>query len=837
MTVNNEKLNQNIVGFVDYCDYQRVSGWLIDFSDINRHLSLKVLIDDAEVCVGVADEYRQDLASHPKFNGTCHAYNLKIHSNFIDGKEHEIKVIEARTGYVLNKAPFKVVFPKLNNQQKQKINNPSLVIAEEKNAFLFGVPPSIENSAFISTGEAYKLVGLNTGNLAFSYAINQMLGGNLKSINWYAESDRINSLGDTGVLTLSNQLGIHADMGGLVKKFRELQCKLIGIGLGVQANNLLQYDIEIPRGTLDWVKAIQDNSPSSAPNIAMRGEFSWKVLEKYKLAEKAIVLGCPTLFISPDRQLGASIASKFTNIPKRIAVTAGHPNWKHLSKIEASLIEMANSNKGSYICQSHLEMLQLGRNEVHLLSSEQRDFHKNYINPALTDDEFIDWCNFNALSFFSASAWMEYMRRFDFVIGTRIHGVMLALQVGVPALCITHDSRTEELCQTMKVPYVNAKDVIGGIKRDDIQRLFNFDPDEFDKNRQNLAKNYVQFLETNGLQPANYLKLLGGMKSDDSLKNLQENVFVSITNGTSVLKTAKSNPFRTMPKWMQSFNGFAEISHIPKFKFKKEYKFFTIGSCFARNVENYLRNEKCELLSDMPVLSGSFYELSGKGDRTGYQNVYTPGSVLEVVRLIGSKNEYHSIVGENEQYFDLLTSGLIPLPYQSIKAIRRGILDTYSKLSDADVLFITLGYNEAWFYIPHNSFVNVAPSHIKLRKKIDDFNFFSLSFFEAEKILDEAIKLVNTLNPDCKIVLTVSPVPLGATFTESNIVVANQKSKAILLTVATRMAEKHPFVDYFPSYEIIMNSEKRNVFETDGVHIKKEGVEQVMNAFFSSYFS
>lgn len=99
---DSEKLNSNIIGVVDYCDYQRVSGWLIDFSDVNRHLSLKVLIDGIEVCTGVANEYRQDLASHPKFNGTHHAYNLTVHDNsFIGGKEHEVKVIEVDTGYIL----------------------------------------------------------------------------------------------------------------------------------------------------------------------------------------------------------------------------------------------------------------------------------------------------------------------------------------------------------------------------------------------------------------------------------------------------------------------------------------------------------------------------------------------------------------------------------------------------------------------------------------------------------------------------------------------------------------------------------------------------------------
>jgi alginate O-acetyltransferase complex protein AlgJ len=116
---NNKKTSSSIIGFVDYCDYQRVSGWLIDLSDVNRYLSLSVLIDGIEVCSGVANEYRQDLAANPAFNETCHAYNLNVINHLLDGKEHEIKIIEAETGYVLKNSPSHVIFPKPDDKPKE----------------------------------------------------------------------------------------------------------------------------------------------------------------------------------------------------------------------------------------------------------------------------------------------------------------------------------------------------------------------------------------------------------------------------------------------------------------------------------------------------------------------------------------------------------------------------------------------------------------------------------------------------------------------------------------------------------------------------------------------
>jgi len=371
--------------------------------------------------------------------------------------------------------------------------------------FLFGFAPSINDSPLYKSEYAYKQVGDNTGNLAFCYAINRMLGGGLQSALWHTEPAQLKALGDIGVLTLSNQLGPHANLGYLNANFSRLEINLVGMGLGAQGS-YAQPLVEVPQGSLDWVRIIQEKSPTSAPNISVRGEFSFNVLEHYGLADKAVVLGCPTLFINPDKQLGKTIFDRFQPESGLIGIAAGHQRWNHLAKLEASLVKMALETSGAYICQSPLEMVRLGRGEAKQLTQEERDECRKYCAPWMTDQEFIDWSTRFAFSFFSTSAWMEYLRRFDFVIGTRIHGVMLALQVGVPALCLAHDSRTVELCETMLIPYVKAQQFAHtGISRDVLPRLFEFDYEAFDSNRKKLAKGYIEFLASNQLVQAQYL--------------------------------------------------------------------------------------------------------------------------------------------------------------------------------------------------------------------------------------------------------------------------------------------------------------------------------------------
>lgn len=373
--------------------------------------------------------------------------------------------------------------------------------------YILGLRPNVADAPFLSSEELFKRVGGNTGNLAFHYALDRLLGCNLPVVDWGAPSIADTS-GDIAVVPCANQLGEHVDLGGIANKFGKIKSPIVAIGLGAQSN--LRGDIpSIPAGTIEWLKTIIDHAPTEAANITVRGEFTYRVMERYGLSDSAVILGCPSLFINPSNELGKIIAKNIRE-PKRIAVAASH-RWEHLAELERSLAKLVAESGGSYIGQSPLEMIKLTRGEAKLLSGDATVACKEYICPNMTLSEFIDWTERYAHVFFDVPSWMEHYRRFDFVIGARIHGIMLALQAGVPALCIVHDSRTLELCQTMRVPYVLAKDVINGVQREDLLKLFKFDPDEFDNNRRMLAARFVAFLKNNQLQPVKWLEELAAV--------------------------------------------------------------------------------------------------------------------------------------------------------------------------------------------------------------------------------------------------------------------------------------------------------------------------------------
>lgn len=377
-----------------------------------------------------------------------------------------------------------------------------------KSPFILGLEHALSDSAWCETEALYDRVGHNTGNLAFHHAIRCQLGISSPSVPWSGSLEEINAAGDIAVLPCANQIGAHLDYGGLASKFEKVKQPMLAIGLGAQGG--LDGKIpEVPEGSLNWLRAIAEHAGTSVPNIAVRGEFTLEVLEKYGLADKAVVLGCPTLFINPDPQLGQKIAQRIRE-PKKIAVASGHQRWFHLARIEASLARMVSATHGSYIGQSPLEMVKLTRGEGNELDEKSIKACRDYALPELDVSEFMDWSKRYGNVFFDIPSWMEHYRKFDLVIGARIHGVMLALQAGVPGLCIAHDSRTLELCQTMKVPYVLSKDVSTGISRDSLMDLIKFDPEEFNKNREELAGKYINFLTGNN------------MKIDTILNNMED---------------------------------------------------------------------------------------------------------------------------------------------------------------------------------------------------------------------------------------------------------------------------------------------------------------------------
>lgn len=118
----------------------------------------------------------------------------------------------------------------------------------------------------------------------------------------------------------------------------------------------------------------------------------------------------------------------------------------------------------------------------------------------------------------------------------------------------------------------------------------------------------------------------------------------------------------------------------------------------------------------------------------------------------------------------------------------------------------------------------------------DKYQFVNFSYAEIVKDMREFFSHALLINPKMKFLLTVSPVPLMATATQDQVVVATSYSKSVLRAAAGFLSDRFKKVDYFPSYEIISSHVMRSQFYNPDMRtVAKVGVDHVMKQFFKEH--
>jgi hypothetical protein len=278
----------------------------------------------------------------------------------------------------------------------------------------------------------------------------------------------------------------------------------------------------------------------------------------------------------------------------------------------------------------------------------------------------------------------------------------------------------------------------------------------------------------------------------------------------------------------------------PGFKMQRDDKVFAIGSCFARGVELALIQQKMEVLSkaaefdSLPTMNG---ELA-----LGFTNKYNTFSIYnELSWALDPAAEFprQSLVDlGNGIFYDPHTNPALQLGSLEDTIHRREIMRMVTRrISQCRVVIITLGLVELWRDNMADVFINqVIPAmHTSYPERYElHVTNFAENFSSLERIHGLLSKFGHH---DVQIVVTVSPVPLQATFSGEDVVVANTYSKSLLCAVAHEWAAAHKNVHYFPSYEIVQNSDRSLTWEEDMRHVKGKVVQHIMNLFVRNYCS
>ncbi|KAK6029580.1 GSCFA family protein [Ostertagia ostertagi] len=120
-----------------------------------------------------------------------------------------------------------------------------------------------------------------------------------------------------------------------------------------------------------------------------------------------------------------------------------------------------------------------------------------------------------------------------------------------------------------------------------------------------------------------------------------------------------------------------------------------------------------------------------------------------------------------------------------------------------DVFIFTLGLTETWFHAERGHTYPVCPGTAKGRYDATQHQFRNLTQAEVLTDLKRLVALVREVNPGVRFILTVSPVPLVATYSGQHVLLASSYSKCTLRSACGELAAADDGVLYFPSFEIV----------------------------------
>ena len=313
-----------------------------------------------------------------------------------------------------------------------------------------------------------------------------------------------------------------------------------------------------------------------------------------------------------------------------------------------------------------------------------------------------------------------------------------------------------------------------------------------------------------------------------------------------------SNPYKGLPDHQFWRRGVSGVEHHrldpivePRFRIAKDDRVATAGSCFAQHISNrlsktgfnYFVTEEGADLTPEERKRRNFGVFSAR-----FGNLYTTAQLRQLFQEAFDQRTPDDAAFERPdgRYIDPFRPQIEPDGHATIEDVaqaRRAHLDAVRRMFlDCDVFIFTLGLTEAWRSTTDQSVYPIAPGVVGGAFDPARHAFVNFDLAAVEADLEAFLADLKQVNPGVRVLLTVSPVPLIATYEKRHVLVSTTYSKSVLRVVAEQVMRRHDWVDYFPSYEIITGSYAGGLYyEDDFREVNNLGVAHAMRCFLRNY--
>lgn len=316
---------------------------------------------------------------------------------------------------------------------------------------------------------------------------------------------------------------------------------------------------------------------------------------------------------------------------------------------------------------------------------------------------------------------------------------------------------------------------------------------------------------------------------------------------------SSSHPYAALPAhhfWRKAIQGVPPSMVDPvvrtRFRIEPETKVATAGSCFALNISRRLLKSGYTFLQAEPGAEGPNDAVEGVGGmglfsaRFGY--VYTARQLRQLI-----DRAYGRFVPQDTAW--TLDDGRFVDPFRprvepdgfatvaDVEAARAVHLAAVRRMFETlDVMVFTLGMTEAWRARSDGAVFSVAPGVAGGQMDFGRYEFVNFTVAEVDADLQAFIEALREVNPRARVILTVSPVPILATYADRHVLVSSTYTKSVLRVAAEQIVQRYDFCDYFPGYELVNSSFHRGRYIAEDLRsVTPEGVDHVMRLFFAHY--
>lgn len=312
------------------------------------------------------------------------------------------------------------------------------------------------------------------------------------------------------------------------------------------------------------------------------------------------------------------------------------------------------------------------------------------------------------------------------------------------------------------------------------------------------------------------------------------------------------SPYASKPDhqfWRRSVVGRpatdVDLVVAPDWRIGPDARIATAGSCFAQHIARTLSREGYGYLVTEREPAFPFSGTEQYGLFTArYGNIYTVRQLRQLFDRAYGMFAPQAVAWRRDdgRFVDPFRPNVNPDGFASIDEVTADrtahLAAVRSMFETCDVFIFTLGLTEAWTSTIDEAVFPLAPGVVSGEAQTREIAFANFGVTEMLTDFRHFIHSLHGINPSVRIILTVSPVPLAATFESQHVLTATAYSKAALRVVAEEACREHDLVTYFPSFEMITGPHSRGAFWAEDLReVRPEGVSYVMGHFMKHYLA